>query len=251
MSHYRIVFLLSLALLLVAGTARAQSFAPSAERGTELLASLTLKASQKETTKAILATAQKDAIRMRADVEIASIDLRTELEKASPSEKVVGDLIERMSHLEGQLWKSRVVAWIQVQKLLSAKQRRQLQRLRNANGGNIVKTQGEFINPFQNYDPEERRDTENSRLRPPFAKSPSSRPRSAKKPDDKASGEVSISTARAAKIFVDGRRVGRAPLTLRLTEGNHHIRSVFDDGTTPVVRSIKVKAETPSSVHIK
>jgi type III secretion system FlhB-like substrate exporter len=247
MSHYRIVFLLSLALAFVTSSAQAQSFAPSAERGAELLAGLELKASQKVMTKSIISSARKEAIRMRADVEIAGIDLRIELEKATPSEKVVSELIERISTLEGQLWKSRVVAWIQVQKLLSSKQRRQLQRLRNAGGGNIVKTPGGFINPFLNYDPEERRDTQNSRLRKPFAKA---RRRAKKAVDPQEQGEVQIATKRAAIVFVDGKRVGSAPVSVRLTAGRHHIRSVFKDGSTPVVRSIRVKAQTQSSVQI-
>jgi hypothetical protein len=247
MSHYRIVILLSLALAFISGHAHAQPYAPSAERGAELLLALELKASQKVMTKSIISGARKEAIRMRADVEIAGIDLRTELEKGNPSEKVVSELIERISTLEGKMWKSRVVAWIQVLKLLSPKQRRQLQRLRNAGGSNIVKTPGGFINPFLNYDPEERQETRKSRLRKPFAKTAR---RARKAIDPKEQGKVEITTSRAAFVFVDGKRVGSAPVSVTLSAGRHHIRSVFKDGSTPVVRSIRVKPQTETSVRL-
>lgn len=244
--NHRTNLFLTLVLALIPALAEAQSFAPSAERGVALLAGLELRIVQRKASNKLLATARKQAIRMRADIEIAGIDLRTELDKNDPDEKFVGTLIETMSSLEGQLRKSRIVTWIQIRRLLSYKQRRQLKRLRNEGGRNIVKTQGEFINPFDDYDSVARRGLEQSRLRDPF-ESARGRSKKAKRKDRSA---VNITTAKAAKIFVDGRQIGVSPLSVRLRPGKHRVRSVFLDGSAPVIRSINVKPDTNMMIQL-
>ncbi len=153
MKHSLVAIFIFGALCWAPGVAEAQSFAPSAARGVELLAKLNLRLEQKRKSSRLLSEARKRAIRLRADIEIAAIDLRTELEKESPSEAEAGKLILKMSKLEGEWRHSRIVTWLKVRKILNPKQRRELKRLRNVSGRNIVKTQGEFINPFTIYDP--------------------------------------------------------------------------------------------------
>jgi Spy/CpxP family protein refolding chaperone len=127
MTHLRIIIALALALLFVPSLVPAQPFNPFGDRGVELLSELELTPKQKQQIKTLLTSARKESIKIRADIDIAGVDLRSELEKDAPDEKAVGALIEKVSGLEGKMRKSRVVSWLRVRKLLTAKQRAKLE----------------------------------------------------------------------------------------------------------------------------
>tara|TARA_R110002096_G_scaffold433887_2_gene653782 strand:- start:93727 stop:94602 length:876 start_codon:yes stop_codon:yes gene_type:complete len=124
------VFLVVLIPLLWAGLLRAQPVDGSELSHARVLSELNLNANQKNAIGTILVDARKTSIRMTANMNIAGIDLRRELEKDAASEKRVGVLIEQISSLEGELRKSRVFSWLRIRKLLSAKQRQKLDRLK-------------------------------------------------------------------------------------------------------------------------
>jgi hypothetical protein len=233
MNHSLVAIFIAATLLVASGLtgasqAEAQNFAPSAERGAALLANMTLRGDQKKKSKVLMAEARKQAIALRAEIEIAAIDLTSELEKENPSELAAGKLIDKMSKLEGKWRRSRIITWVKIRRLLSVKQRRELRRLQNVNGRNIVKAQGEFINPFLVHDPFSDRDQRSSDLRDPFAR----RTRTQTAPAA-ALSRVQISSESPARIVIDGKARGVSPVDLRLRVGRHRVRAVFLDGQKP------------------
>ena len=248
MTYCRTLLVISIAVLMLGKTAEAESFAPTAERGMELMAELSLRADQEQKIHSWLAGARKTAIRAQADIEISSIDLALELAKASPDERAVAKLIEGMSKVEGQWRQSRILTWVKIRKLLSAKQKRELKRLRNVNGQNIVKTQGEFINPFEGGDPLAARSRKRSNTLDPFERSSKT-----KNPPGMAAvrSRVRIVTKKPAEIYVDSKLRGVSPLSLRLAPGKHRIRSVFLDGSSPVMRTVNLAAGSTRSILIR
>ncbi len=245
MSYCRTLLVLSIALLMLSSAAWAESFAPTAQRGSELIADLNLRADQQQKTHALLAEARKHAIRARADIEISSIDLTLELAKERPNEQAVGKLIESMSKVEGQWRRSRILTWVRIRKLLSGRQRRELRRLRNIDGRNIVKTQGEFINPFESGDTSSARNRRRSNVLDPFERAPQT-----KGPPGMAAirSRLRIVTKNPAEIYVDSKLRGVSPLSLRLKPGMHRIRSVFLDGSAPTMRTVTLKAGSSKNI---
>src|SRR5262245_50850128 len=69
--------------------------------------------------------------KIRADIDLAHIELRRELEKENPDEKRVVALIDRMSNLEAQARRTQIVAWLKIRGLLTREQRKQLETLRD------------------------------------------------------------------------------------------------------------------------
>jgi hypothetical protein len=248
MKYCRALLTISIAVLMLSNSASAEPFAPSAERGMELVAELGLGPDQVQRTHALFAEARKQAIRSRADIEISSIDLALELDKESPDERVVAKLVESMSKVEGQWRRSRILTWVKIRKLLNANQRGELKRLRIVSGRNIVKTQGEFINPFSNGDSSAYRHRKRSNVLDPFERAPKE-----KAPPGLAAirSRVRITTKKPAEIYVDSKLRGVSPLSLRLTPGKHRIRSVFLDGSPPQMRTVNLKAGSTRNIVIR
>ncbi len=243
---------LVLVFTLVLGSegASAQSYAPSAERGVELLAELGLSADQKQKSTRLLATARKQAIRYRADIDIAAIDLAIELEKDLPLEATVAKLVDKISRVEG-LWRhSRILTWVKIRKILTPEQRGELKQLRNRSGRNIVKTQGEFIDPLRAFDGRRARERNRraSNLRDPFAKGRTQGTTVAK---PKLRGNLRVAAERPADIYIDGKYRGKTPMKLRVRAGKHRIRAVFADGSPPLQRRVNVVAEKDVRLYMR
>lgn len=73
---------------------------------------------------------RKAEVKLHAEIEVHSIDLRRELERDDPREKNVATLIEKIARLEGEVRKTRVLAALSARKILSANQRKKLQSMR-------------------------------------------------------------------------------------------------------------------------
>jgi Spy/CpxP family protein refolding chaperone len=73
---------------------------------------------------------RKAEVKLHAEIEVHSIDLRRELERDDPREKTVATLIEKIARLEGEVRKTRIMASLNVRKLLSAAQRKKMQGFR-------------------------------------------------------------------------------------------------------------------------
>ena len=129
------VFLVVLIPLLWSGGLRAQPVDRSGLSRARVLSELSLSANQRDKIGTLLLDARKASIRLTANMNIAGIDLRRELEKDAASEKRVGTLIEQISSMEGELRKSQVFSWLRIRKLLNEKQRLKLDALKGAGEG--------------------------------------------------------------------------------------------------------------------
>lgn len=247
MKHSPWILLVLIGALALPSRALAQSFAPSAERGAELLGEIGLREDQQVKSHKLLANARKQAIRSQADIQIAGIDLSLELAKENPDEKVAAQLIEKMSSSEGQRLRSQVMTWLKVRKLLTAKQRKEVARLRNLGGHNIVKSQGEFINPFESFESRER-SRRSDDIENPFVQTDRRPPGLAAR---NARGRLKISTSSPARVFIDGKARGHAPVDVRLAVGRHRIRTVFLDGSPPKRSVIELNKSRVTRVHVK
>ncbi|HUH03311.1 MAG TPA: Spy/CpxP family protein refolding chaperone [Kofleriaceae bacterium] len=90
---------------------------------------LDLSADQAAKVRGIQDDLHKSLARTRAAIEVASIDLRRELEKADADEARVGNQIDAVAKLEGTARKARIFAMLRIKKLLTADQRVTLERL--------------------------------------------------------------------------------------------------------------------------
>src|SRR5690606_1260605 len=86
---------------------------------------------QREALRQLVNEQAKDEIRIRADIDTANVDLRAELEGAQPDAAKVGRLIDRISQLEAEARKGRVMTWLEGRKLLTAGQQARLGELRS------------------------------------------------------------------------------------------------------------------------
>lgn len=125
MISIRMILMISALLLGHLGPASAQSTDSKAALG-----ALKLTSSQKSKIGAVVSGTQKRTIRLTADMEIAGLDLRDELSKESASEAKVGKLIEKISSLEGELRKNKVLTWMRIRKLLDVDQRKKLDAIK-------------------------------------------------------------------------------------------------------------------------
>lgn len=90
---------------------------------------LDLTPEQRTKVRAIQDALRKSQARVRADIEVTSIDLRRELEKDSPDEARAGKLVEKVAQLEGALRKDHIVSTLRIKKLLDKDQRARLERM--------------------------------------------------------------------------------------------------------------------------
>ena len=247
MKHSPWILLVLMGALALPSIGLAQSFVPSAERGSQLLGEIDLREDQRVKSHKLLANARKQAIRIQADIQIAGIDLELELAKENPDAKVAGQLIEKMSSWEGKRVRSQVVTWLNIRKLLTTAQRKEVARLRNVDGRNIVKTQGDFINPFDNFESRER-SRRSDDIENPFAKTNTRPPGLAAL---NARGRLTISSSSPAKVFIDGKARGQAPVDLRLAVGQHRIRTVFLDGSPTQRKTVVLNRSRLTRVHVE
>jgi len=91
---------------------------------------LGLSAKQKSAIRKIHDNARKAEVKLHAEVEVNSIDLRRELEQNDPKEKKVASYIMTIARLEGEVRKTRILASLAVRKVLSAEQRKKMAKYR-------------------------------------------------------------------------------------------------------------------------
>lgn len=230
------IFLVVLVPLLWAGLLRAQPVERSELSHARVLSELSLNANQKDAIGTILADARKTSIRLTANMNIAGIDLRRELEKDAANEKRVGDLIEQISSLEAELRKSRIFSWLRIRKTLSAKQRKKLDTLKDESEAEwrIGSASGSRKPDQRTLEVEEFVDLR-SEVKNPFAKQTPERENSCDEvsclvhPDRACCGKFKIgatSASRPKTIPRDDIREGIAKIKARVMScGNEHSAS--------------------------
>ena len=221
MKHH---MLMTLAALVLASTAaRADDTDTQVEH---LSTALDLSDEQATNIRALLDSARKRTIKASAEIEVTSIDLRRELERVEPDEAKLEKHIDRISALEAEVRKARVVVWVKIGKVLSVKQRKKLE------GGATSGSSGSSgnANPFD--------DSDGSGLGDPTIKDPfADHDRG-----DSATGRLAIASNPWAKVYVDGRLVGNTPLEMAVSAGRHKVTLVWEDTSAKKSMTVDVKA---------
>ena len=225
--------LLTLALLL-----------PSPEDDT-----LKLSHDQKVTMRDLRDEARAQQQKIRADIDLAEIELRRELEKDSPDEKRVAASVDKISGFEAQARKTQILAWLKMRALLTKDQR---QKLETQHGNEYE----ELVDPLHGIDgsseqmrrakeameravekmkherPKMDRDME--RMRREIERMHEGRGtgmgKGAHSEGSGTNGTLSINSIPAARVLIDGKEIGMTPLlAVSLTPGMHTVKMIAGD----------------------
>ena len=109
-------------LLLLGGRVVAQQ-----PRIVDLPPDLGLSAGQLQRVREIGLTSQRKAIRLRADLKLARLDLRALLEAEHPDKGAIYKKLDEIGALRTKLEKNRIEARLEVRKLLNSEQQKKLQ----------------------------------------------------------------------------------------------------------------------------
>lgn len=90
---------------------------------------LGLKPQQRDQVRDLADEAHKQQVKLRAEIEVAGVDLRRELERDDPEEAKVTALVDKISGLEAQAKKVHLVAGIKIRRLLTKEQKQKLREL--------------------------------------------------------------------------------------------------------------------------
>lgn len=124
---------------IVAGTGVAMAALPDGEGpdparrgpgGRDIRSELGLSDSQHAQLKKLRMDGRKAAIRRRADLQIARLELGEMLDAAAPDERAIAAKVKEVSELQAAALRARVDARLAVAKLLTPEQREQLKHLR-------------------------------------------------------------------------------------------------------------------------
>ena len=214
--------------------------------------SLELSHDQKVALRDLRDEARAQQQKIRADIDLAEIELRRELEKDSPDEKRVAASVDKISGFEAQARKTQILAWLKMRGLLSKDQRK---RLETQHGSDYE----ELVDPLQGIDgsneqmrrAREAMERANERMRldrPKFERDMQKMQRDlermhehegrgsglghggARSEGDTHNGTLSVNSIPAARVYIDGREIGMTPLVaVSLAPGNHLVTMVAGD----------------------
>jgi PEGA domain len=183
------------------------------------------------------ARAQKTKI--HADVELAEIELRRELEKDSPDEKRVVAIIDKISGLEAQARKTEILAQLKIRALTPKEQRK--------------KVETELVDPLQGlYAPSDpmlraeeelrraqdqrerdrayKRDLERAEREYEKARGAHGFGAGAGVGKSKGEGTLTVNSIPASRVLIDGREIGMTPLrAVALPAGMHTVKMIVGD----------------------
>ena len=103
---------------------------PGGREGRDIQAELGLSESQYAQLKQMRVDERRAAIRRRADIQIARLELNELLDAAAPDEKVVAAKVKELNELQAAAVKARVDARLALGKILSPEQREKLHQMR-------------------------------------------------------------------------------------------------------------------------
>jgi len=161
----------------------------------------------------------KTVVQLDAKLEVATIDLRRELERDQPDPKTAGALIEQIAELEGKIRKARVLAALRVRALLDAPQRETLSQP-----------------PAPQPDRPGLRSFEDAMR--------------AQKAESAKRGTVLINATPYAEVFVDGEAKGMTPARLELPAGRHVVE-LRRAGYDTAQKTVEVEPGKSARVMVK
>lgn len=100
-----------------------------------LLKKLGLTEEQKEKVQSIRSAAEKEKIKVHAELQIKQIDLQEELEKKNVSEKKVDKLIDEIAQLNKKMLESRIKTMLALKKVLTPQQQEKLKNFMDSKKG--------------------------------------------------------------------------------------------------------------------
>ena len=234
-----------------------------------LVGKLDLTSKQRSAIRAFKDDVRKATVKLQAEIEVASIDLRRELERDAPDEAAVRKHIEHISKLEGQVRTARILVWLEIRKLLDKQQRAALARVkRPADLARRVATlddehlevaeraQAHALRTLARREEElaeharelARRGVDHALAQRELAEFEAQRARLeqelARMERELERGvaldrkrrarlsEVTISSPLPAKIYVDGKLIGKSPVKLQLAAGSHTVEARWQGYTS-------------------
>jgi Spy/CpxP family protein refolding chaperone len=224
----RIELLVVMTLMCAGSLAAAQPAPPPPPRMhgpppiADLAKELNLTAKQKTAIRDLTDDEGKAEAKLRAEIEVAQIDLRRLMESDDADEAKVGAQIDKVSALEGEAHKTHLLTFLKIRKLLSKDQRDKLDELRARRPEP----------PPPPPEPGEPVD--------PFAAQPAPPDHHDAKAETKV-GTLFIGSEPHAKIFIDGKEVGTTPLKTSVAPGRHKVHGVYDNGHE-ITESVMVDA---------
>lgn len=129
---------------LAGGLARAQGMPGPMPPPEDMAKELGLSAKQKTAIRDLTDEERKTEAKLRAEIEVAQIDLRRMLEADDPDETKIGEQIEKVSALEGTAHKTHLLTFVRVRKLLTKEQRAKLDAMHE----DQRRGEGELRDPF-------------------------------------------------------------------------------------------------------
>ena len=189
--------------------------------------------------------------KIRADIDLAEIELRRELEKESPDEKRVAGSVDKISGFEAQARKTQILAWLKMRALLTKDQRKKLE---TQHGSDYE----ELVDPLQGIDgsneamrrAREALERANERMRldkPKLERDMEKMRREIERMHEgrgtgmghggarsegsgSSVGTLSINSIPAARVMVDGKDIGMTPLrAVPLAPGMHTVKMIAGD----------------------
>lgn len=168
-----------------------------------LVAQSTLTERDQRTARDILDRAEREQVRLRADLEIVRIDVRRAAASPVPDEARLAAWMRKASALEGELRRSRITAWLRLRRLLPEADRPHLDELVRSQTPAAAAARVDACRAEEGF--------------------------------------LSINTKPYSRIFVDGELIGNTPLLrVPLTPGRHFIRAISSDGDE---RDIQVEVQ--------
>jgi hypothetical protein len=187
--------------------------------------------------------------KIRADIDLAEIELRRELEKDSPDEKRVAGAVDKISGFEAQARKTQILAWLKMRGLLSKDQRKKLETMRGSE-------YEELVDPLQGIDganeqmrrareaweravekmkqDKPRMDRDMEKMRREIERMHEGRGsgmgHGSRSEGDVHNGTLSVNTIPAARVLIDGKEIGMTPLiAVSLSPGMHKVQMIAGD----------------------
>jgi Spy/CpxP family protein refolding chaperone len=271
---------LSITLLAFAATgALAQSEAPfgpsgaSSSKVDDIARKLSLTPKQRRKLRAIRDTLRKTEVKTRAAIEVVRIDLSRELDSDKPNRSKVGSYITKISSLEASARKAKVFASLSIRELLSKSQWEQLQNRRGRHGRHHMrdlerKVERELRRELRKHRRDlqrfkreielrkrdmERRKRDMERHKRNIERQQREMERQKRRIEKRSHRRSRIhlrSDPSGASVYLDGKKIGYSPVSMRVRAGRHRI-TLVKKGHKKHTRVLAVEGGNDMQVQVR